>query len=258
MSNVLVSNSVYGPEASALFARMSVQPSDSRKMIISETIYQLQVAGIWNKLDIIYFTAAHDSQSAGLNWKSTENTITAINSPLFTTDRGYSGNGTTNYVNTNYNPLTGITWTQNSASFGIYSRTNITENKSSGAANGSGTGLALGFRNTSNQIGSRINSLVGDNLIVSNSDSRGLFVVNRSSSTAQQVYKNGIQLSANTATSQAVNSLSLYVLANNVAGVASLFSSFEAAAIFCGAGDIDQTIFYNIIQWYMTKIGANV
>lgn len=92
--------SAYCPEALALFARMTTQPTDARKTVINTFITSLKTAGVWDKLDAMYVFAAANQQAALLNWIADTNNATAENSPAFTADEGIQGNGTNSYDNT--------------------------------------------------------------------------------------------------------------------------------------------------------------
>lgn len=81
----------YEPEANALFARMTTQPSAARKTLINECIKSLKNSGVWAKLNALYLLAALDSQASALNWISTNYNITPTNGPTFTIDRGWQG-----------------------------------------------------------------------------------------------------------------------------------------------------------------------
>ena len=69
---------LFDPAATALFARMTVQPDNTRKALINSTIVGLKASGIWAKADALYVTAAHDAQSARLNWVQDLYNLTAI------------------------------------------------------------------------------------------------------------------------------------------------------------------------------------
>ena len=88
----------YRPEALALFERMSVEPTNARKAQINALFSS--VASILPKLDSLYLTAAHDAQAARLNWVADQYNLSAVNSPTFVTDSGYTGNGTSSYLST--------------------------------------------------------------------------------------------------------------------------------------------------------------
>jgi hypothetical protein len=112
-------------ETTTLLAAMSSQPDATRTTAINTLIAALKTAGIWAKLDVLYILAAHDAQAARLNWKTPASfTATAVNTPTFTTDRGYNGNGSTSYLTTGFTPSTHATqMTQNSASVFAWNRT---------------------------------------------------------------------------------------------------------------------------------------
>lgn len=109
----------YDPDAVTYFNAMTVQASDTRKGLINDMIVGLKADGVWSKLDLLYLLASHDSQAALLNAKAPATfTATPTGGTTFTTDRGYTANGSTGYLGTGFNPSTAPTpnWTQPSAS----------------------------------------------------------------------------------------------------------------------------------------------
>lgn len=90
----------YLAQAKALFARMTTPPTRARMNLINQMIGALLDAGVWQKLDALYVMAAADSQAARLNWIADQYNLTAVNSPTFTVDSGYTGNGTSSYLST--------------------------------------------------------------------------------------------------------------------------------------------------------------
>lgn len=143
LSTVLFT-SPYVRQARELFDRFTTPPTTDRRVLINALIKSLIQAGIWDKLDAFYMLAAADAQSSLLNWVSTSYNLTAINSPAFVTDRGYTGDGSTSYLETSFNPTTavGAKFTQNAASQGLWSLTNL--------ANAGASSFDMG--NTSAQI----------------------------------------------------------------------------------------------------------
>ena len=96
-----IASDTYLPEAQVLFDKATGQPSTARKQLINELIDGLIRDGLWDKLALFYVLAAHDSGAAKLNWKKPDSyTLIENNTPTFTTDRGYAGNGTDMYLNT--------------------------------------------------------------------------------------------------------------------------------------------------------------
>lgn len=81
------------PEATALFAAMTVQPSAARKTIIATCISSLISSGVWAKLDRLYVLAAHTEQASLLDWVHPGTDSLArfdANPIIFEKDRGFS------------------------------------------------------------------------------------------------------------------------------------------------------------------------
>jgi hypothetical protein len=94
-------------------------PSASQRIIQNNLVLSLKSGGVWTKLDILYIFANDGGQDFGtLNWKApTLNQSTLINTPTFTTNEGFMGNGTSSYIDTNFNPSTqGVNYSLNNAS----------------------------------------------------------------------------------------------------------------------------------------------
>lgn len=107
---------IYCAQASAFFQRLASQPSAARKALYNTMISALVSAGVWSKLDTLYMFAAADQATALTNLVSASFGATAVGTPTFTTDQGFTG-ATGKYVDSNFNPSTaGGQFQQNSAS----------------------------------------------------------------------------------------------------------------------------------------------
>jgi hypothetical protein len=94
-------------------------PSASQQIIQNNLVLSLKAGGVWTKLDVLYiFANDGGSNFATLNWKSpSANQSTLINTPTFTVNEGFMGNGTSSYIDVNFNPATeGVNYTLNDAS----------------------------------------------------------------------------------------------------------------------------------------------
>lgn len=117
----------YDADASALFARMTSAPDETRKGHIDTLILALKAAGVWSKMDVLYILAAHDAQAARLDWKGTYD-ATANGTPTFTTDRGYTGS-LSNGLTTTYSPeLASLGFAVTSAHLGGFTLTHTANN----------------------------------------------------------------------------------------------------------------------------------
>lgn len=98
-------------------------PSVSQRTLQETLIGDLKTAGVWDKLDVFYvFATDGDSDYATLNWKApSSHQVTKVNSPTFTTNSGFTGNGTSSYLDTNYSASDdGVNFTLNNASISIW------------------------------------------------------------------------------------------------------------------------------------------
>ena len=84
-------------------------PSASQQALQNQLVLDLKSGGIWSKLDIFYtFATDGDSDFATLNWKAPSNyQITKVNSPTFTTNDGFKGDGTSSHLDTGWNESNG-------------------------------------------------------------------------------------------------------------------------------------------------------
>ena len=78
----------------------------------------LKSSGAWAKLDLFMCFATDGLYNmAGLNWKGGVTPGFGVNSPTFTANQGFTGNGADAYIDTQFNPtISGVNYTQNNAS----------------------------------------------------------------------------------------------------------------------------------------------
>lgn len=250
---------VYDAAASTLFAAMSVQPDSTRKALINTTILALKSAGIWMLLDECWFLAAHDAQTSLLGWKRYKN-CSAVNSPAFTADRGYTSDGATSYLDTAFSPAShGINFALNSSSLGVYIRT-----QSGAGANlvdigitNANTAYVAAWNASGNTI-TRINEATDTS--VANTNTTGLLVGRRTASNATSIYRNGSSIVTGAISSVALPSGNIYICCRNQVGTAALFTQRQYAFAFVAASlsAQQQADLYTIVQAYMTGVGANV
>lgn len=98
-------------------------PSAGQQVKQNQLMLDLKAGGIWSKLDTLRVYATDGSSSFALiDWKRLA-LCTAVNSPTFTTNKGFKGNGTSSYIDTNFNPNTAVgsfNYKLNNASFGCW------------------------------------------------------------------------------------------------------------------------------------------
>jgi hypothetical protein len=222
--------SIYNPDALALFARMSVQPSDDEKQIYSDAIDSLQKHGIWDSLDYIYSFGVHTEQAALLNWITPTNTAINVGA-TFDDYFGFTGNGSSSYVNSNYNPLQeGVKYTQSNAILGI----SMDSVSGIGAYHGATIGTASTFviPNLGGTAYGRCNS--SNNLTLSNGNINGVFTAGRQNSSDGELYVDTIRNGGSTTLTLPPDG-DLYLLARNNNGSPLNFSANNINFSFAGA-----------------------
>ncbi len=97
-------------------------PSDEEKLIQNQLMIDLKAAGAYTKADLILVPATKSNSNFGrIDWKNTTRLATLFNAPTFVSGKGLQGNGSSAYIDTNYNPVTsGVNYTQNNASRYIF------------------------------------------------------------------------------------------------------------------------------------------
>lgn len=237
----------YSAEATALFARFSTDPGSTRKTAIDTCITSLKSAGVWAKLDALWVFAAHDAQASLLNWVSSSHAMAATGSPTFTTDRGYTSDGS-NYLATADTMSSYSLFTQNSAHFSIWESS--TSPSSSNQAINIGAGNNIYPRYVDDGCYVRVNDSPESSAIATVVTPNGFTLGNRSSSTARQAYRGGVTLGTYPSTgSAAPENTNLTVF--NQAGT-------HRASVVSIGGSLDSTeqlALYNALNTLKTAIG---
>jgi hypothetical protein len=248
------------PETDALLGRFTTGAAEPRKQLINTLISSLKAAGVWQKLDALYVMAAADEQSGQRNWKADTFNLAPVSAPTFTPDQGYAGDGATSYLNTGFVPSTnGVNFTLNSATFGVWSRTNS-----------SGTMTDIGCRTASTTAQTLLQLRIAGDLAnyrinqssagtsAANADSSGMIAVRRSGASANALFRNGASIATGTSASTVLSEFAMTIGALNTGGVISGFTARQYAAAFIGASlsDAENTAFYNALLAYLTAVGA--
>lgn len=251
----------FSAEATTLFAAMTSQPNATRKALIDTTIRALKAAGIWDEMDAMFVLAAHDSQAALLDWKNPgTRSAVAVNSPTFVADRGYTSDGSTSRLRTNYTPSTnGVKYLQNDASMWIWTRTTSTD---SGGRRGAGNTWAapysgLSSRHTANTIVGTLNSATsgtGGTPAGGTNTTAGLVGASRASSTTVKLWKDGVQSGSDAAD----NSSGRPTNEQWICGAYQTSYSLNqiAAAIWASSLTGKEAALYTALAAYMTGVGA--
>lgn len=240
----------------AVYDAMTTKPSGSVAFAQNIMINQLVATDVWTKLDWFWVAATetNDNGEALINWKNPgTNNPTNPTSTAWTALEGFTGDNSSDYIDTNFNPSSGTpNFSQNSACIGCYVRNQYNENK---PAMSCSTTCSI-FPSSSNSIYGRVNSTTSATWGVSG-DSTGLTVICRTSNTNLTAYRDGSSLGNVNNSSTAPSNADFEILSMSALPY---YGRYQVAIAFMG-GVLDATEnsnLYNAINVYMTRLGKNV
>lgn len=246
----------YDADAAAFFARAGAL-TEGRKALINTFVVGLKADGVWSKVDALWLLANETSAAAGKNVRKDDHHITAVNSPTFTVDRGYAGDGATSYLRTDYIPSTdGVALSLNSCSIGVYVRT----------ARAAGSGANIGSQSGTDEFyidawwtGSSFIALNGPFNGALQTNSQGNWTGSRTGASNEENYLNGVSFETPNAAASALSTNEVYICANNN-GAPVQHVSDETAFAFIGGGltDAEVAAFHARVETYMDAVGAGV
>jgi hypothetical protein len=247
-------------EAAALVARFTTPPTNIRKALIDDLVGSLKTAGVWSKPDALYIKAAHDAQAARQNWIADQYNLTPVASPTFTVDRGYQSDGVSSYLTTGFNPSTASSpkFTQNSAGFGFWSRTDVQSASTVEIGNSNNVILP---RNASDQALYRVNNSTAASTGNGVTTSAGFFAALRADAANERIRQNTTQKNTTVLASAAVSNSPFTVCGRNTntaGGYTVSPGNRQLAMSFIGANltDGECDALYAAVNTYLTAIGA--
>lgn len=249
----------YCAKAQAYFARAGGLSSAQKKRI--DTLIRGLIAdGDWPLFDNILLFA-NETQGAALIDLVSLRAATAVNSPTFTSGQGFAGNGTTSYINTNWNPSTmGVAYALNSSHIAVYDRTARSDAASVVSAGVNATNVANVNPRFNSTSGGVLNNVAGISAAAP-ANAAGWWCVTRSDSVNTFVFRNGVQHTTGGAdTSVAIPNGAVFVGGRNNAGALELGTT-DQHAIFTAGGLMPIAAQPRIsarFNAYMTSLGANV
>lgn len=242
-------------DAIALFNAMVVKPSLVRQSLIQSTIVGLKADGVWALIDALQVYAGHDQDAVLKDWKVPARTASLVNGPVYTLDRGYTTDGISQYLDTNYNPTTNaVSYAQDSAFAALWTRDSGPWASSLGGWFDGTDGVTILPRNASDQITWRMNQAAGVNTAGVITDAKGLTLLNRSAAAAVQIDKNGANIATNGTASAALNSATFNVGRATAAG----FVGAQHSIFACGGSlnGSQRAAIYFWLNRFMSAIGA--
>ena len=255
--SITLSEKVWDVDYLALHNRRTVDPPFARQTIENDLIVDLRTAGTWTGMDWFWVGATDTIANSLYDWTVNANDPTAVNSPAFVENQGYTSSLAGAYINSGFAlDVDAVNFTLNSSTLGLYIRTNVSEGK-----------YDMGIQSTAyTVIISRASDLFyfnvnqGGHLTVANSDSRGLFGAIRTANNLVAGYRNNDSLKSGTNASTSIPSGNVYIGCRNNGTTAGEFATKQYAISFLGRGftKTEWVATSTAINRYMTRIGSNV
>jgi hypothetical protein len=229
---------------------------------INTLVVNFKGYSLWTKTDAIYPMVGGSASTHKFNLKNPLDTDAAFRM-TFHGGVTHSSNGitfaTNGYADTKWLPSANSTTSNVSA--GAYSRTNLTAEYAALGA------LSTGFQGLliTPKASSGITFYGANNYIVDGSgnfvtDTRGLFHVNRDSSTVSRLYRNGSSIGNTTPTLSNAPAFAVYLGARNNQGTAESYFNGNLAFAFLGdtLNSTEATNLYTAVQAFQTTLSRNV
>jgi len=244
----------YDADAAAFFTAASITDT-TQKSAVNTLVLSLKSANIWSKMKALYPVVGGVASAHAVNLKTPGTYNLSFATGWTHSSTGMTPNGAT-YADSN---LIANLIAQNSVHFSFYSRTNRAGSGSTMMGYQTATQVSIIYpRFTDNNAYISVNrdASVGG-LATAVTNTTGLYLANRTTSTNTILYKNNINSSTNSSNSIAPPSISYCIgVANNLSNFDILQCAF--ASIGDGLTDTDATNFYNAVQTYQTTLGRQV
>lgn len=236
--DVFISLPNFEPEYQAILTKATdlgyTLPSVSVRTKQNLLLKTLKTIGVWNKLDVFYVFAQDGGRAfATLNWKNPNaNQSTLVSSPTFVNNGGFTGNGTSSYIDTNFNPATqGVQYTQNDASRYFFMHGISGTGRFDGVMASNSNTMVRGVTNAQ-RINASTNNLSAPFDYDANVNTKS---IHRTSATSVTLYNSTTGSVGLTQTSTAITSANQLILRGSV-----LYGTHTCAAYAMGASMISE------------------
>jgi hypothetical protein len=223
-------------------------PSASQQVKQNQLMLDLKSGGIWSKLDTFaVFATDGNSDFALIDWKRLSQ-YTAVNSPTFTANQGFQGNGTSSFIDTNFNPSSqGVNYTLNDASFFSWNNTFVLDNFISGVASSSSNCLRMSVASGNQRI--NMSNLTFTPVMNFGSSSVKFRKISRTNSTT------GVASNDTTQTTHTQNSTSIESANQVILRSLGFYATVNVAIFGMGSSLVtENTSQYNAFNTYITSL----
>jgi hypothetical protein len=257
----------YEADAQAFITAAGITDT-TQKNAINTLVVDLKGYSIWSKMKAIYPFVGGTASTHKWNLKDPLDTDAAFRlvfaGGVTHSSNGFLPNGTNGVANTHLSPSL---LTNNNTHISVYSRTDsngiFCDIGVSAPASTYIPLIGIYPRDANNFASRMYNYNAGSTLLTANTDSRGLFISNRTSSTVLNQWKNGIK--QGTATYTNTNNVTtitqnIHLGAMNLNGTLSQYSNRQQAFASIGDGltDTEASNLYTLVQNYQTALSRQV
>ena len=260
---------IVDPDLATYMAGLSTPLNTSQKTLLNSFYITIKsglgLTNIYDYFDIIYILGGETKESSYRNLVKRAHDITVTFEPTWTAFEGSRGNGSTQFLNSNYNPSThGINYTQNNASLGIYSRTDKSANmRDIGVYDGVAISSFM-FKAVDDNFFCTLNDGAGYIWGAIYTNTLGLFMLTRNNNTAVDQYlyynKTLVNKTVSAGNTTGVPNVNLYICGCNLNGT--LLNPSDRQLSFAFAGKYITTAMRDVIvdafETYMDANGKGV
>jgi hypothetical protein len=260
-SFVAAGGGVSDADAQAFITAAAITDS-TQQSAIDTLVVDLKTYGIWTKMKAIYPFVGGTSSTHKWNLKDPRDLDAAFRL-VFTggwthSSNGALPNGTNGYADSYLIPSTALQL--NSVSMSYYSRTSSTTAVQTMGCNDVVNYLLLNNFSGGTSFYSQLNTSGANYIQATITNTQGLFIANRTTSTAVNLWRNSSKVATDSKTSSARPAVKLFIGARNNTGAASNFDNKQLgfASIGDGLTDTEAANLYTAVQAYQTTLSRNV
>ena len=242
----------FDADAQAFFDRVTTAGgtlTDTEKTAVNTLVIALKADGIWDKMKAIYPMVGASAAACAQNLKSASFTGTFTGCTFAST--GVTPNGTSGFMDTNFTPS--VSASISSSHFSKYNRTNdLVGNKIDGAIALNADYFQINF--------SAANTIMGNLATIISytpTDTKGLFVSTRTTSSLIKLFRNNVSLGSSTVLNASIASVRIYIGARNPN---QFHNTYECAFASLGDGltDAEASNFYTDVQAFQTTLNRQI
>jgi hypothetical protein len=263
INSYIFGSSVSDADAQAFITAAAIT-DNTQKNAINNLVINLKAAGIWSKMKAVYPFVGGTASSHKWNLKDPRDLDAAFRL-TFTggwihASTGAKPNGTNAYADTFLTPS--VSLSQNSTHVSYYTRTNSNNTEveigSSTANNAADNKIVLEIR-TSGVSYYNVNAQATYISHV-DSDSRSLYIANRTASNVTNGWKNGTSLATGTVPSTGLSTAKIYLGAFNQNITTAFYSVKECSFASIGDGLLDNEaiVLNQIVEGYQYELSRNI